>query len=106
VHVAAAPRAGVEVVFDVGVAAEGRNALDGRARERRAAEVRVEDHPGRVDDRLQRGHGQFGQPRGDGAFDRRGHVFVIRFACRRAAAQRVGFGAQRVDQGGAAEFCF
>ena len=92
----------VEVVFEVGVAAaSGRDALDRRARERRAAEIGVEDDAGGVDDGAQ----ATGRP---SRRRRRGHG--ARCDCRRRPRRGLAAGddasrsvgrrrAQRVDDG-------
>ena len=50
---ARAARAAGEVEFEVGIGSDGRNPLDGRLRQRRPAQVRMDDHAGGVDDRPQ-----------------------------------------------------
>ena len=70
VDVAPASLAAGDVILERGVSAgDFRHAIDRRGRERRAAQIRVDDHPGGVDDRLQRRPKHIPEARGGECFD-------------------------------------
>lgn len=63
-------RAGVEVIFEIGVAGGGvADSIERDFRQWRAAEIRVQDYTGRVDDPAQGRRGVSGQPAQRRLFD-------------------------------------